>query len=326
MMAMAWLLALVAPLVQEANRLRVARFDLSGPLERVRIELDAERGATHVDLDLAPGERLQLDVPLDDADRAFVPRVVTLEPSGASSEADRAVFAGFRDPAPAEAFWSALPAGQRARVRPAVPRPLGRTRGRDWALLLAGAALVLGGRKRPARSLVAGAVTAGLLLGLRPPVSSEPRFELIDADLDRESWVHTIAAFGRLELADPPAELWVATRPAAADLSWSVERNARAQRWTGTGSGALFAIAPWRGGRAGQLAPSSNEWGDLEAVWTRGADGAWSAHGPWKRGAALGAGSAGNPPGWLAGALPPGRPVLLAREEGGAVWLRVVGE
>lgn len=75
------------------------------------------------------------------------------------------------------------------------------------------------------------------------------------------------------------------------------------------------------------LEPRNNEGEPLLEVWTRSAAGEWHARGPWSRGESLGsraAGGANAPPGWLAGALPPGRSVLLGRTETGD-WLRCLG-
>ena len=99
--------------------------------------------------------------------------------------------------------------------------------------------------------------------------------------------------------------------------------------WSGQGSGVARAprasLAAAEGAVVPPLARDRNAGEPLEAVWTRSAAGAWTTHGPWPASAPLGGRQAGgDPPGWLASALPPGRTVLLGRTAGGE-WLRCLG-
>lgn len=101
--------------------------------------------------------------------------------------------------------------------------------------------------------------------------------------------------------------------------------------WSSPGTGVARArdarLAAGESAAIPALAPGENGGEPLDAVWTRSAAGAWTARGAWPAHAPLGTmapGASGDPPGWLASSLPPGRAVLLGRTAGGE-WMRCLG-
>jgi len=124
----------------------------------------------------------------------------------------------------------------------------------------------------------------------------------------------------RDELALPSEWLEIAPEGRALELLWTSTGSGLARARHGSLAAAESAAIP-------PLARGDNGGEPLDAVWTRSASGEWTAHGPWPVNAPLGLrapGGSGDPPGWLASALPPGRSVLLGRTAGGE-WLRCLG-
>ncbi len=336
---MSAVLALVIGLVAAANgeRAHLAQVELVGPLSSARFEPVAtdgtvgagQLGSTRVEGGLRVGERRRLVLPLP----TRRPLEVSVEGEGSArfeawlAEPDEEPLAG-------------LSAGLRARPLPPVEDPSrGGLAQPTWALLAAGAALVLSLRRRPAWALALAVALAGTGYALerRLAPAPDPGLLLYDGDLSVGAWRRAEARAAQLSLTPPRAgsAFSVVARPAQAPLSWVVSLDGD---WCAYAPGArvyaLSSAAPGaEKGAQGGLARGANGLFDLAEVWWREA-GEWSARGPWLSGAPLSAAEgaaqhAESPPGWLASGLPQGVPVLLARaaqDEGGRpVWLRVTG-
>jgi len=336
----------------DAGRLRSARVELAGPLERVRLAVEP-MGETLLRGPLAGGERRTVVVPLPTWGEVegLVPEV-TVDGAGAAR------FLGW-DPsdARADAAWRALPASLRRRPRP-VPPPPSSPAVPLAALLAAAAALAAGWalRGRPLRAVgvsVLGAVaTAAAVETARAPAATAG-IRVLEGEGEPAAWFAVDAARERLVAPAGTSTLRVESIPERARLVYEVRLDPeRGGGWTLAGRGAVLVriaeLASEEGGPSGsdaapRLSRGANELADLAASWVRAADGSgWRALGPWARGTAEpsaggagGAGAAADPPGALNPALPLGRRVLVGRlapggppsrpAEAGAVWVRLVG-
>jgi hypothetical protein len=324
------------PLVRDAPHM--GSLALTGPLDAVEI-LCTGGGMTRLDLDLIVGEHLTRTVPL-------VPRGVTDPGSGANRprlvpipEGGRAAWVGDILPS---SYAAQLPASLRARPWPPVGR--GAARPRPAALSALGAALLMlfSIRRYPGSVLLLGLVVAGGLArwGVGPSLPGAS-IEVLEGDLEAGVWTRVLSASGALALGDePPASLELSPAEAPLELAWTSpagEAGAEGRSWKGwravsTPSARIRARFPSAGLSLDLVTGPTM---GLEEVWVRGGDGSWTRHGAWNPGNPLpppqGAfrGLPEGLPGWLAGALPPGQTVLVARrpssEPGRRSWVRVSG-
>jgi hypothetical protein len=301
------------------NRLWHVELELSGACEELRLECGSD-GATHL---LGPfpgaGERrvlapLPLRSPLGAAGLGALPlpRVVAL-PSGSTASVRALALVAH---APAERL-ERLAGSLLARPRPPSSPRLARAARGELALVLVAGGFLLGARRRPWLALALGlaaALAAGALARGRT-ASAEP-VRLLDWEAGGELALAVTAAAGELPL--PRERLEVLPEGAALEIEALAAGGGRVR----APGARLFGL---EGVPLPPLSAAANGGEDLAAVWTRDERGAWRARGAWRGGEPLPeAGAGGDPPGWLASALPPGRTVLLARSASGA-WLRCLG-
>ncbi|MCP3917745.1 MAG: hypothetical protein GY711_19550 [bacterium] len=316
----ALLLALCGSPAQDGDRWFPARVVLEGPTEGVRLEL-GPAGATRIESVLLAGERRTVRVPF-----ASGPR----EPGAPASTPPEVPGARFEGWEPRSGDWAALPAGLRIRSRP-VPASE-RTPGAGLAtlsLLVAGGALALGLRRRPALALAAGGLAALAATGveLRRDDAAPRPVRVLEGDAEAESWLAVTAATGELEL---PADVFrVETDPVRVELEYSValdgagERSVRAR----ASRARIVAFEPFEPGLR-RLHSELNAWAACAAAWTREPGEEWVGHGAWGLGERLPGADplAAAPPGWAVAGLPQGRRVLLALAgEAPPEWVRLVG-
>ncbi|MCC7015361.1 MAG: hypothetical protein IT454_22570 [Planctomycetes bacterium] len=297
------------------GRFALAELELSGPLRRVRVELD-ERAATEVDVQLAAGERRLVSVPLAAAHHGLEPRVIELPEMDGGARWNGWSREGWTE---LSEFWAELPLALRHRpaVEPAVLDAGARV---PPAALLAASAVVivvLAARRRALLALavsIAGSV--GLFAVLASGAGDSSALRILEGDGASGRWIAVDVAWERwsgsastpLLLESAPPDAAVLARASLADPShWS-----------------LFAArSVWRrfevlDPAARRIDRSGNLWGACDAVWTRDSDGGWRFHGPWEVGEPLAPGLSQMPPGRFNPALPQGVEVVLARLAPGA--------
>ena len=325
----------------DGDLLEFGRLELRGPLHSVSLEMGTA-GQTRVELGLAAGESRELIVPLPP--RALDERAprIQVHPKEGS-----AVFVGWVGGDARLQEWESHSPRLRQRTRPPVKPGQIRATLPSLALALATALLVIGLRSSPPTAfLLACALgSAGVWL--------------VGAQGDRIAT--RVRVMEGLGTGDGTGVQWLLARSAAGPLSVGLEECLRME---GTHSGRLrweVALGEWGHSQEVQLdngtltslsnldpqdlrcGPGRNDWGAMDRVWTRSADGTWLFHGAWGLGEPLPASPqdlppAGDPPvlpGWLSAGLPMGRTVLVAhmaeeswagppRAEGEDVWLRWV--
>lgn len=326
--------ALLALVCLQEGRLAPAELKVTGPIERLVLDCGS-RGQVELRLRLLDGESRTLRVPLpgrpmDDAP----PRV---EVGGGSVD-----FLGYLEqPGPGLA---ALSPELLRRPRPPVTPHASVLDPVALLLLAAGAVAVLAARRseRIELHLGLGLCAGGLVLTaqLRGAPPTPDAVLVLEGALDqaagapaRQAWMLVEGAADAL-VVDPDTDLLVEVRPERAPLTYVGDGQGA---WTVRGP-KLWRLAPLDpGGR--RLDGRLNLWGELERTWTRTPSGAWTGRGEWSMGTSLPGGEVeGQPPGWLAAGIPPGRSALVARlapdswSGGGrpenvpdVVWLRLVG-
>ncbi|MDP6518905.1 MAG: hypothetical protein QF411_03305 [Planctomycetota bacterium] len=214
--------------------------------------------------------------------------------------------------------------------------------------LLAVIFLVLSLGRYPGAALLLGLVASGgLAFWGAAPVTADQGLEVLEGDLDQGVWTRVLWGSSELDLGTQiPDSLDVQPPEAPLDLHWTAASPGGDFSWwakstRGARIRARFrAVAP----RAFQPDSPATVLFPLDGVWLRTAAGTWTSHGPLEAGQALpqrpsGAGtgrSGGLPadlPGWLTGAAPPGKTMLVGRRrpagKGGEgerrAWLRVSG-
>ncbi len=302
------------------NRLWFVDLELRGACAEVRLDCGPD-GETRFLGPFADGEnrRLSLPVPVRalpgaDLSSLALPRALVL-PAEAAATAHVLGWSALQPALSLERRASAL----RTRPRPPLSSTLSRAAWPELVLVLIAGVFLLRFRRRLS-ILLPLAVGAGLAsLELARSRQAEAHAERVfewEAG-DTRALAITVA---RDELALPREGLEVV--PEGHRLEFTLSRageglvRARGTRLTGLESAGLPP-----------LAHAKNEGEPLVACWTRSATGVWLARGTWARGEPLGsraAGGSGDPPGWLASALPPGRSVLIGRTEAGD-WLRCLG-
>lgn len=316
-MKLAWLLPCL--LAAGENRLWWLELELSGACEEVRLDCGPD-GATHLLGPFASGEARRLVVPvpvrspLGVEGLAAVPLPqVELVPRPTSAAVR---LLGWSSTQPDAALVRNF-AGTLARPRP--PAPTGRVRASRAVLLLvvASGLGLFALRRRPRAALAGGAAAAVLVLFLmarRPGVAPEPR-RLLEWELGADLALAIECGAGRVGLGRERLEV----RPAERALELYVPSTPGAAVGEARAAGAellAFERVP-----APRLDATSNGGTELSETWTRNAAGEWHAHGAWLARGPLGAPRAGAPsPGWLAGGLPPGRALLVARSASGDWW------
>lgn len=319
------------------GRFAPAELGLTGPLERVVLDCGG-RGRVELRLRLLEGESRTLRVPLPGRPMDDAPPQV--EVGGEAVD-----FLGYL-----EQPWSGPGAGTPLssellrRPRPPVTPPAPVVDPVALLLLAAGGLAVLAARRSGHIALPLGLGTAGLVLvaQLREPPPAPDVVRVLEgvrgeAGVEgvpgRESWMLVEGAAGALPV-DPEIDLSVEVEPQRAPLTY-----------VGDGRGAWTVQGPelWRraaldpGGR--RLDGHMNLWGGFERTWLRTPSGIWTERSSWPMGTGLPQGGVdGQPPGWLAAGIPPGRTALVARLAPGAwsggqgpdtepdvVWLRLVG-
>ena len=311
---------------QGENRHWTARFALEGPLEELRLGAGPAGvwGTSVLDLELLPGERRELVLPLawrSPLGTRALPMEPELAPVARPEGAGGGRFLGWTATQPADAL-DALPPGLAARPRP--PLAPGLPGLGAPGFLLALVALVLGaglarrprasagaapggagagaapgegprdlarepGAASPAGTAAALLLAAGVglllfLLGRRAPPPAPP-VEVLEGDLARGAWLQVRSAAG--ELAGPFARLEV--DPAGARIDFLVrpsgEPLARAEGPSGGRAARLHALLPLEGPRA---APGGGlaepPFGTLEEAWARTPGGRWRRLGTWRAG------------------------------------------
>lgn len=301
------------------NRLWYVELELSGTCEELRLDCGSD-GETRF-LGPFPGggeRRLEVPVPvrspLGSAGLAALPfpRVEILP---ANAEASARVLG-----------WSADPRAERlereARALLTRPRPpstalRAHAARAELLLVLVAGAFVLRARRRPWLALLIGLGASAGAFGLaRTRTAGAGERALVDWEAGGELALAVRTGAG--ELALPRGRLEVS--PEGIALALEVQSS---------GGGRVLAPGAALHGLEGVPPPAltaeANGGEPLAEVWTRDPSGIWQERGAWGSGAALPpVRASGVPPGWLAGALPPGRAVLLARTGSGA-WLRCLG-
>ena len=320
------------PLQGEA-RLWLGEVRLVGPLSQVRFDC-GEDGDLVLRADLVAGEERLVDLPFPVRSPLGVEGILAVPAPGielAQEDSGEVAWLGWSDAQPEEVF-ERLAFSVRSRPRP--PASLTPTRLGLFELALLGALALaaLACRRRPGIAACIGLLGA-VGLGARVVTRAGPEgtVTVVEMDLDADqalvvSWVvgglRSTSASSlrsvRLECAPPLAPVHFELN-LDGDLTWNT---------TGGPIWSLFeATVP-------ELTPTRNGHGDLSDCWTRTGPGEWRRHGPWpERGPMPPPGtdpglSGEGPPGWLVAGLPPGRGVLLGREDTGAGpqrWIRVVG-
>ncbi len=317
MMALLLVLASGGALAGE-NRLHWVEVELRGPLEEVCFDCGHD-GATRLRARLAPGEELEVLVPLPlrdpvvNGDPSLRPRP-RIQVLGAGR-----VILGALVPDSAQARFERLPPGLRARSRP--PVGPGGAHARAPELLLVVAAFLLA-RSRSRLFLVAGSSLACILVFVLASrrIPGSAAYRVVEIDVESPAWFEVEASAGTLSLPRERLEV----EPAHATVQFELELRAGEVRGIARSPGSrLYGILlgtgaiPTRGRNDGR---------DFEGAWSRDADGGWRDHGAWKRGVPLPEASPARilPPGWLLAGLPPGRGVFLGVTEDGS-WVRVTG-
>lgn len=309
-------LAILGGGLRAQHRVDLVRVELTGPTEEVRLHAGA--GETVVDISLAEGEQRSLMIPLlargtpgPDGEPEFL---------GAGAEGHGRFLEGTRSSAPP---WNSLAPGLRRRSLPTLgadrPRP-GRAR---LALLVAAALVALGLRRRPAGSLLVGAVAAVLIAVLPSRPSTAREVRVIEHDRARERSLEVIGGRDRVSLSAPECG-WIRCLPSAPGLWLEVEVRGQESRWTAHATGARLFFQ-----RESEVSlPEELRKLHLERVWIREPGEAWCVQDGWNpAGSAPFEGREGGPapPGWLVSAVPQGVRVLLGRGSGPenrTTWLR----
>ncbi|HEX6886422.1 MAG TPA: hypothetical protein VF530_23805 [Planctomycetota bacterium] len=304
-------------LAGQENRLWQLELELRGACEAVRLDCGPD-GETLLVGPFGPGEDRSLSVPvpvrapLGREELALVP-LPRAELLGAGPDASATVVAwSARQPvdellAAGPRAGLSLPPAPRARPTAGLPELL--------AALLAGAFL-LRLRARLLPTCLVAVASAALVLGLaRARGEGADVVTLVQWREGSATALSIRRGEGELELGGPGLEVSPAGSPIR--IEWEARGRGRAR----SAGGSLFALATTA---SPALRPERNGAERLEPVWTRTPEGRWRRHEAWELGAALGSGRDGSPPGWLAGALPPGRGILVARTSRGA-WLRCLG-
>lgn len=304
---------------QGENRLWFVDLELRGACAEVRIDCGPD-GETRFLGPFAAGENRRLSVPVPvrilagaGAPAAALPQALVLPPDAAAT----AQVLAWSAPQPAveeEQLTGAL----RSRPRPPLVSAAPRAAWPEIVLVLTAGGFLLRLRRRPfffvPLALAAGMASLALARSRRSAAGAETVLEW-----EAGGTAALSVTVARDELALPRA--WLEVAPAGSRLEFLLSgrgpglARARGAQLTALESAGIPAIEPGR-----------NEGEALVACWTRTAAGEWSARGPWPRGEPLGSRAAdqGDPPGWLASALPPGRSALLGRTAAGK-WLRCLG-
>jgi len=308
------------------SRLWLARFELVGPCEGLRVDL-AEAGATELRLALLAGEARRLELPLParaalgEASLAALPAPVATALGGGTAR-----FLGWADEQPAARLGELSPA-LLARARPVPGGPGGVGGGgvaSGWPellLLVLAAPVTLRFLRRPRAALgigLAAALVVALVARLSHP-AAEARVEVLEGGADLLTWVRVEA--GRSVLGPERSAARLEVEPLGARVELLVdEAGVRAA----SPGALLWAWIPLP--RPADAPP----YRALALGWYRAADGSSRPFGPWPAGAAApdpaGEGTPA-PPGWLASGLPQGTGVLLGRQQGAGEprYLRVSG-
>ncbi len=320
---------------QDPSRVRLARVALEGPLGGASLSYP-DGSATHIEVQLARGERRTVDVPL--APPRSAPE---LQPAIAAPGEGRARLEVWLERDPRD--WERWPLG--VRMRP-WPPPLdggaSASGGRPpiAALLLSacGFLLVLRFRSRPIAALAWGlAGAASVLLFAAPGRGAGRALHWIEGEAESDRWLSVLVVRNRFACEpDPGLRLATAPAEAALEIRASFEPS---PRWSFASPGAtLYVLAEARAPEAGLRREGPNRWAPLAEAWLREPGGAWSRRGPWPLGAALPAARSdrAEPPGWTNPGLAPGRGILVGRcasapplapvpSTPDETWLRLVG-
>jgi hypothetical protein len=302
------------------NRLWFVDLELRGSCAEVRIDCGPD-GETRFVGPFAEGENRRLSVPVPvrhvpgaDLSSVPLPRALVL-PAGAAATAQVLGWSALQPALDLERHAGAL----RARPRPALSSALPRAAWPELVLVGIAGGFLLRLRRRLLFCLPLAACAGIACLVLARSRHADTHAETV-LEWEAGSTLALSVTVAPDELALPRE--WLEVTPEGRRLEFEL-----------SGAGAGFARA--RGARltalesAGipPLQPGKNEAQALVECWTRTAAGEWSARGSWARGAPMGsrrAGDSGDPPGWLASALPPGRSALVGRTEAGD-WLRCLG-
>ncbi len=315
-----WIVAALLALVpcggaqESARGWRRARGSLAGPLDELVLR-EPGGSSTTVSTGLGPGARVTIDVPLS-ATPVELARRATIEtrPPGGRCELEVIAETDW------DARWLALPAGLRARTRPAVESDVRVPTIVEASVLGATLLAVLALRRRAIAALLAGLAGAALVTVLPPPEPGAPPAAIsLEGDAASGRWLLVEARVDELELS-PPGPLRLEVEPAGAALAFRVElRASEPDRWLVRAAGSRLARVDDLPTPGERFSPESNGLLDLSACWVRSSDGSWTEHGPWSRGEPLppAIGQAA-PPGWLASGLPPGLRVMVGRAVPGA--------
>jgi len=311
------LLARGAPQAGAENRQWFVELELAGPFAALRLECGAD-GWTRIEGPFLAGEERTLRVPvpvrspLGAAGLSAVPLPqVVLEPAEAGG---RARVRGWADEQPAEH----LPRGPFLGARPSARSSAARAAPAELAVVLAAGVFLLALRRRALACVLVALAAAGLAFALsRGRAGTHEPVELVQWQAGEERALAVRVSAGSLALEGARLEV----SPEGRALEFHLGRDARGGEAVAAGAeltGLAEAPAP-------ALSAGRNDWQALAEVWTRSAGGEWRAHPPWDVGQALGPPRPGaDPPGWLTGALPPGRGILVARAAAGT-WLRCLG-
>lgn len=321
----------------QSSRIEWVRAELRGPLEHARADF-APAGRLAIECALSQGERLELELPI---------------PTSGSSHNVRDLERAVRDVAPAtgevrwlgpsesdrEARWQALPAGLRARPRPALSDA---RRAAPWSVLFVlGAAFAIGMRMR-GRPFVALAVAAAgggaTWMLVRAQLSREPRsLRIFECDGAQGIWSRLLGSRERLLLPDDTLIVDSEPRDAALTAHVDLAPGREPAFSVEAPATALWACSDFDAGPR-RVSRILNSWSALDQVWSRDEAGLWKWRGTWELGQALPEATAAAEgehalPGWMNPALPQGVGVLVARiraggfgtADGAEAWIRVVG-